>query len=226
MDVPLGSFCEWRPLFSGIDGEFLLPDNLRRRDLQLHTSPDCNVRRCPIDNVYPCNSGTQYMPSRPTVLKPASASWTRIRAAQFVVALTVLLSGCGSQLCPAGDVVTRDPLLRVRSVKHAQSGAAVAQVTLSNIDILGRRQTATDIQFFVKNIGLSRNISGDGDRLICNVECAFGAEEGLWEFTVSAPGFQDKRVSYDMRYAGTDKDECTTYIVGSFPVDIVLAPMP
>lgn len=166
------------------------------------------------------------MPAGTTLLRMAAPRWIRTGTLQLALALAVLSSGCGSQICPAGDIVIRDPLLRLRSVKHAQSGAAVAQVTLSSIDILGRRQTATDIQFFVKNTGLSRNISADGDRLICNVECAFGAEEGLWAFTVSAPGFQDKRVSYDLRYAGTESDECTTYIVGSFPVDIVLEPLP
>lgn len=159
------------------------------------------------------------------MLRLLAARWPRLARMPLLVASGFFASGCGSQVCPALDVVSRDPLWLIRSVRHGQSGAAVPQVTLSDIVILGGRQTAADMQFFAKH-QLSRNISADGDRLICTVECTFGGEQGPWEFTISAPGFRDKRVSYDMQYSGREYDRCTMYFVGSFPVDITLEPAP
>lgn len=132
---------------------------------------------------------------------------------------------CGSQMCPAGDIVSRDPLLTITSARNSQTGAAITRLTLSEIRVNARLQNATDVQFYTKH-ELSRNISGDGERLICNVECAIGGEPGPWEFTISAPGFQDKRVSYDLRYAGTESDKCTTYLVGGLSIDVILDPAP
>ncbi len=146
---------------------------------------------------------------------------------RFCISL-LLLSGvacAGGSGCPDNDFRFRDPVLRIASAKSSQTGAAITQVTLSEITIAGVRKTEADVQFYTRH-ELSRSIFGDGDRVVCNVECAFGVEEGLWKFTISAPGFQSKTVSYPVRYAGTERDDCTVYSVGSFSVDVSLDPVP
>ncbi len=165
------------------------------------------------------------MPSRATVLMRPLEAWPLIARLTLGLAGAFLVVGCRSQMCPAGDVRSRDPLLTIASARNSQTGAAITRLTLSEIRANGRLQTAADVQFYTKH-ALSRNIFGDGERLICTVECAIGGEPGPWEFTISAPGFQDRRVSYDLRYAGTESDKCTTYLVGGLSIDVTLDPAP
>lgn len=127
-------------------------------------------------------------------------------------------------MCPTDWTEAVDPLMTFRTAVNATNGVPVSQLTLSEISYLGQPQRAEDISFLLNSN--AKNMTGDGDRLICSVPCGFAAQEGEWEFTVSAPGYLPQRILLDASYAGTERiDECRLKHIDGPVLDIELQPV-
>jgi len=121
------------------------------------------------------------------------------------------------------DEIVNIPILTIREARNAATGAPIAQVVLSNIHIQGQLQTGNKMQFLMT--GPPRNVTIEGDRLRCTLECAFSHDNGDYQFTVSAPGYMSKTVTVPgVRYTAFERDGCTNTVTRGTTISLVLEP--
>ena len=127
-----------------------------------------------------------------------------------------LVVGCNA--VGACEHVFRDPILRVVEVVGV-NGTPIPSVTLVGVVVNGRAVEDLPRLTLAPSVGLTFT---DG-LLQCQVACGFGVAEGTYEFTVGAPGFQDKRISKTARYK-TFEGGCPSENSGSTDLSVVLTP--
>ena len=133
-----------------------------------------------------------------------------------------LLASCGGSDCPLG-VVIEIPILTIRNATNSATGAAIPQVVLSDIRILGRLQSGNEMQHLLSD--LARNATVEGNQLRCTLECAFSTDYGDYQFTVSAPGHTSKTVSIpDVRYTEFERDACRNTPTAGTTISLELDP--
>ncbi|MGQ0642771.1 MAG: hypothetical protein ACT4P6_18665 [Gemmatimonadaceae bacterium] len=67
-----------------------------------------------------------------------------------------------------------------------------------------------------------RQATIEGDVVRCVVICGFGSTEGLYELTVTAPGYRPRMLSFTAQYS-TVESGCPTLVRGGFKLSTTLA---
>jgi hypothetical protein len=88
-----------------------------------------------------------------------------------------------------------DELIYIKEARGTKTGAVIVEVILSAFSINGEERSVRDITALHR-----KNVSIDGDSLICVLPCGFGAEEGRWEFTAEADGYSPTPQQYKASY--------------------------
>jgi hypothetical protein len=150
------------------------------------------------------------------LISPRTLSMTRTRACMCLAFL---------QACRATDGICefkyQTPVLEIERATSAQTSAPIPQLLLGDFIVAG--VAARDPSMALGE--QPRAMIDEGDRLRCTVPCAFGTEPHTYAFTVSAPGYQDKRVEFDARYE-TVQLGCPGFASGPTRVQIALEPAP
>lgn len=149
---------------------------------------------------------------------------TSVKGVILLLASLVVACGDGNSnddgADPADEVTTceheyRDSALNiVTASSRGPSGAAIAYLYLSDIKMQGQ-----DVP--VEKIGKTENITVVGDELQCEVPCGFGQATGLYEFTVSALGYQEERYSAYADFAEYEY-HCPSYSDKGTEIDVTL----
>lgn len=114
----------------------------------------------------------------------------------------------------------RTAALEIESAANARTSANVSVVYLRDFTLSGK--TVSD-PTHVLSANHTRGIVDEGDRLKCTVPCAFATEPGPYAFTVSAPGYQDRRVAVQAEYVEV-KLGCPGWASGPTRLQIPLEP--
>lgn len=146
------------------------------------------------------------------------------RQALASVGLVMLCGACSESMDGPCVVTYEDPLLTIASVSNAQTGAPVSQVRLRDIRFRGNR--VNDLQYLTQTSAPARGVTVQGQELVCNVSCAFGADEGVYTFVVSQAGLRDTLVSVDAKYANrrSQPGGCPTTLSGGIALQLRLSP--
>ena len=71
----------------------------------------------------------------------------------------------------------------------------IGEIVLADFVIDGEPQSAAQ-----QVSDSSSNVQVDGDSLRCTLPCALGSAAGDWQFTASAPGYQDTPQQFAVSY--------------------------
>ena len=148
----------------------------------------------------------------------------------FSIVLAIGLLGCDSNSSDSGwfgdpifgpcVVIEREPVLNIIDAIDSSNNQSIQQVQISNIRIDGSL-----IDFRENHLELSSNIEFDyvNDILTCTLPCGIGQQEGTWEFTVTASGYQDSEETIETSYALFDGG-CPAYLDQGTEVSLQLEP--
>lgn len=109
-----------------------------------------------------------------------------------------LLLACEPQMGPCVHIY-EDPILTIQTVTSEETGDAISPLI---IDELKLDSNEIDIVFMMG--GITKNLTFSDSLLICTVPCGFGTEEGTYEMTVSADGYNDSTVSTQAKYENSE----------------------
>jgi hypothetical protein len=137
-----------------------------------------------------------------------------------VAIITIAAAGC--DVVGACDHAYLDPVVRIERVSGTD-GAELREISVFDVTVDGLPQDLTRLA-----APPARGVRLLDGQLICQVGCGFGIAEGQWEFTTRAPGFADRRVTVDARYAAFGGG-CPSHSTGGTTASIALvrpAPAP
>ena len=115
-----------------------------------------------------------------------------------------------------------EPVIRITTARDARTNKSIPRVFLDSMRIHGSRPVS--LQPLVRVEGAS-GIVLENETIQCTVQCAFGNQEGPYEFLVSAPGYHSRLVTVDARYKNYRKGCPEGTISGSTEVALTLEPM-
>ena len=113
--------------------------------------------------------------------------------------------------------IFKDPVLAITGVTGANS-TLLASVTISEVTFGG--QAVIDLPALIAAPAYGVDLISN-TVLRCQIRCGFGMGEGSYAFTVTAPGYHEKRVSVTARYANFDGG-CPSENSGSAQVTVSL----
>lgn len=139
--------------------------------------------------------------------------------------LSLLLVACGGS--GDGDALESsatacidsaiEPLISLTSIVDATSRAEIAEATLRDVVVNGY-----SVSRFYVMATRPRNIVLVGDELRCTTPCAFGSSDGEYVFTLEAPGYRSKTITFRGQYPSVRQAGCTITRSGSVPVNVEL----
>ena len=139
-----------------------------------------------------------------------------IERLRVLATAVILLQACDS--VGACDHVYQDPVLTIQRVDGGSSGPLTA-VSIS--DVLVAAQVVDPSRLITRPaFGLSL-VNGV---LRCDLACGFGVVEGSYQFTVSAAGHSDRRVTATASYPKFDAG-CPSRNSGSTQITVSLDPI-
>ena len=83
----------------------------------------------------------------------------------------------------------------IDEARGAGTDAVIGEIVLADFVIGGEPQSAAQ-----QVSDSSSNVQVDGDSLRCTLPCALGSAAGDWQFTASAPGYQDTPQQFAVSY--------------------------
>jgi hypothetical protein len=87
----------------------------------------------------------------------------------------------------------REPVLNIVSAASS-NGTPIGHLTLTNVQVNGHAPGPGAFQDAVNAVLTNGKIE-------CDVPCGFGTEEGLWQFTAEAEGYQPEEIAVETEYA-------------------------
>ena len=97
--------------------------------------------------------------------------------------------GCDPALGPCSHSY-REPILHVSRVTNAATGQPLATVFLDSLTYQGA--AGGEVSWFQDSPVIG--VSLEGDRVRCDLACAFGSQTGVYRFRLSASGYHSKRL--------------------------------
>ncbi len=70
---------------------------------------------------------------------------------------------------------------------------------------------------------LAENVEIRDDTIVCEISCAFGTDQGLWQLTASAPGYRPEARAFQVSYREFDGG-CPSFDRGSTMLNLILHP--
>ena len=111
--------------------------------------------------------------------------------------------------------IATDPILTIATAVDATSGAAITQLTLTDIKVNG---TPVLLEFMQH---LSSTAKVVGAHVECGIPCGFGESEGTYTATVTADGYNPLSLSVAARYSSS-VGGCPNIVSGSTLTSVVL----
>lgn len=141
------------------------------------------------------------------------------RSGWCVFLLVTILSGCDEVGLGGCEHIYQEPLFRVGSVTDARTGAALAAVSLTDIEIDGHAVTGLGMLTGPPAAG----VHVTGDTLVCATGCGFATQPGLYAFEASAPGYAPRAMAMRGAYRHFDGG-CPSRNWGSTTLEVTLIP--
>ncbi|MBI3802590.1 MAG: hypothetical protein HY282_02370 [Nitrospirae bacterium] len=110
-----------------------------------------------------------------------------------------------------------EPVITLTSAVNATFSAPISDVTFTNITFNG---VPADLRALT---ALSSNVQVVDDTLQCKVPCGFSTDEGRYEMTVLAPGYQPSILSFTAKYSSF-VGGCPATFSGTQRVSVTLQP--
>lgn len=105
--------------------------------------------------------------------------------------------------------IYEDPVLTIQSVTSNETGDAISPIFIHELKL---DSMGMDILFMMS--GITKNLTFSDSLVTCTVPCGFGTEEGVYELTISAEGYNDSTVSTQAKYRNS-KGGCPSSSSGS-----------
>lgn len=140
------------------------------------------------------------------------------------LACVVALTLSGAVACSGNNITcpqvirVAGPAVVITSVTNKQTGAPIAQFTLSNFTVGGYAYPASDVVSGIPGT----NATVVNGTLACTGSCGFGNYDGMYAFTVSAAGRPDTTVTVAAKYAGSIGQGCSRELKDGTSVAISL----
>lgn len=150
----------------------------------------------------------------------ASLGTARRAFRQLLLPLVALCIACNDALGPC-ETTTFGPLVAVRGVTNAITGAAIDSVFITDIVVDGWRE---HLPFLVEGPN-SFGARVVGDSLLCKGTCAFGSYDGTWQMVLQRDGYQDLAVTFEARYQHNTVGECPGRKSGPTEVRFQMIPL-
>lgn len=161
----------------------------------------------------------------PMFTKPWMTGRTRNVAYRAAVMVSAVVLGCGSgreeSIGPC-NVIYLEPLIQIDRVLESASGLTVPRVFIREIVF----QTASPVSpNSLIGAGVpSRNVTVEGDRLVCDIACGFGSAVGAYAFTLQATGYRDTLVTINATYA-RGHGNCPAVLSGGQKLVVEMRPL-
>ena len=128
------------------------------------------------------------------------------------------LACSGNGITCAQVILAASPAVVITAVTNKDTGAPIAQFTLSNFTLGGQAVSAS---------GLISSVPGTNATLVngtlaCTGSCGFGGGPGSYTFTVSAAGRPDTIITVAAKYSGATGQGCSRELTGGTLVAIAL----
>ena len=120
-----------------------------------------------------------------------------IRRLSVVLTMATAVMGCGEEVTFGPCVHSYlDPVLSIVEVTDAETGAAVSPIRVLDIHWGTIRHNPA---FLVQ--GPAYSVTEIGGGLLCEVDCGFGTDEGVYSFRIEADGYQALPIEITASYA-------------------------